>query len=182
MRMVKRVPLPMWIDVLVLSHQSALDRALAHRIEVDAAAVILHADDELGGFGLHRDDDLSLLGLLEFAPQPRQFDAVGDRITQHVLQRDGNPFQHVAIEVIAGTRHAQLQAGFLAGLGGGRTDHAAQARSGTAERRHAGLHQAFLEFGTDAGLLRQEPLGLAYGFLQHFVQVEQIAGRFGKGS
>lgn len=62
----------------------------------------------------------------------RGFDAVRDRVAQHVFQRRGHVLEHVAVEFALRAVEPELH--LLAGFGGGLAHHAAQARDQRVER------------------------------------------------
>ena len=84
-----------------------------------------------------------------------------DGVTQHVLQRGGDALEDISVELIAGAGHPKLQPRLFARLRRGRPHDPAKTRCGAAKRRHARLHQAFLQFGADPGLLGEQAFSLA---------------------
>ena len=153
---------------------------MADRVEIDAGAIVLDPEHELGGLRFNRDADFPLSRLACFLALGGLLDAMRDGIAQHVLQRRGNPFQNVPVELVAAARHLEFQAAILAGFTRRGADQAAQARRYGAERHHAGLHQAFLQFGAESRLLGQQCLGIAGRVVEQFLQVQEIGNRLGE--
>ncbi len=166
------------VYLLIFTDHPALNCTFSNRLKVDSCTVILNPDNELGRLSFHCDGNPAFLRFLLFTPLPGHFDTVGDCITQQVFQRCGDPLKHIAVQLIAGSSHAQLQASFLAGFRCGGTHHSSQTWRRASERRHTGLHQAFLQVATNSGLLCQQALGLTNGFTQHVLKAEQITDRF----
>ena len=112
---------------------------------------------------------LALLGL---------FQAVRDCVAEHVLQRRGHAFEHVAVEFAL--RVAELELGVLAQFTRRLAHDAAQARHEGVERHHAGAHQAFLQLRAHARLLQQQGFVLARQVVERDLQAGLVGGRFGQ--
>lgn len=101
-------------------------------------------------------------------------------VTQHVFQRRGHAFQHVAIHLAFSVADDEFHV--LAQLAGHLADDAFQTRQHPFERHHARAHQAFLQFGVDAALLLQQVFRVLIGPVEGFLEVEQVGGGFEQGA
>ena len=119
-------------------------------------------------------------GLFGLAALFRRFQAMRDRVAQHVLQRRGHALEHVAIEFAL--RAVELELDLLAGIGGSLAQHPAQTRHQRIERHHARAHEAFLQLGTHARLLQQQRLVLAREVVHRLVQAGQVGGGLGQAA
>ena len=104
-----------------------------------------------------------------------QLDAVHDGIAQHVLERRQHALEHLAVELAGGAVDAHLD--FLAGLGRRLPRDARQALHVALERHHARAHQAALQLGDDAALLRQQVLRLARLGREQALHARHVGGR-----
>src|SRR4249919_1571645 len=99
----------------IAEDQAALFGALADRGAVEAGAVVAHFQHDFRTFAAHRDADRAFLVLLVLLAFGRRFQAVRDRVAQHVFQRRGHALEHVAVEFAL--RAVQLELHVLAGVG-----------------------------------------------------------------
>ncbi len=101
-----------------------------------------------------------------------------NRVAEHVLQRRGHAFEHVAVEFALGV--AELDLGLLAQFARSLAYDAAQARQQGVERHHAGAHQTFLQLRAHARLLQQQRFVLAGQVVQRDLQAVLVGRRFGQ--
>ena len=99
-------------------------------------------------------------------------------VAQHVLERRDHALQHLAVELGRGALHDELRT--LAGVVRGLTHQAGETLHVPLERHHARAHQAVLQFGDDARLLRQEILRLARQRLEQSLDAGDVARGLGE--
>ena len=85
---------------------------VANGLEVHAGAVINQADHDFRAFAVQLEDDLACFRFTSSGTRNRLFDAVHDRVTEHVLERRQHALQHLTVEFAGGALHYQF--GFLA--------------------------------------------------------------------
>ena len=158
--------------------QAAFDRLAADRIAVHAFAVVGDAQHDFRRLARHLDGDRAFRRFVRVIALIRRFDAVRERVAQHVLERRFHAFEQVAVHFALRAFHFQLRAfaDFLRGL----AQRAAQRRHQRIERHHARAHEAFLQIRTDARLLQQQRFGLAREIVEQALNGDQVGHRFGQ--
>ncbi len=131
---------------------AALDGLAAHRIQVDTGTVVAHFDNDIAALVGQAQLDSALLRLAEGATLFRAFQAMINRITQHVFQWRNHTLQHAAIHFAFGV--ADFETDLFIQFACHLAHDPPQARQQPLERHHARAHQAFLQLGVDPGLLQ----------------------------
>ena len=143
-------------------------------------AVVGYLEHHFRAFPAQRDLHRAFFRLALLAALLGRFQPVRHGIAQHVFQRRGHAFEHVAVEFAVGA--VELQLDLLAGVRRGLAQHAAQARHQAVERDHARAHQAILQLGADPRLLLQQGVVLAGQVVEHALQAGDVGGRFGQAA
>ena len=151
---------------------------LADQFDVDAAAVVGHHDHDLRAVARQADRNAPDVRFAQRGAALGRLDAVHDRIAQHVLERRDHALEHLAVELRRGALHHEF--GALAGVVRGLAHEARQTLHMALERHHARAHQAVLQLGDDARLLRQQILRLARQRLEQALNARDVAGGFGQ--
>ena len=154
------------------------DGLLADQFDVDAAAVIGDDDHDLRAVAGQADGDSPDIRLAERGAPLRRLDAVNHGIAQHVLERRDHALQHLPVELRGSALHHELRA--FAGVVRRLAHQTRQPLHMALERHHARTHQAVLQFGDDARLLRQQILRLAGQRLEQALNARHVAGGFGE--
>ncbi len=134
-------------DFGIGTEQSSLDRLAPDGIGVQAATIIGHHDHHFRSFASDRDGDRALFRFATARALLGGFQAMGDGIAQHVLQRRGHAIEDVAVHFALGAFDPQLH--LLAQFASGLPQHTAHAWHDRLEGHHAGAHQPFLQVGAD---------------------------------
>ena len=108
-------------------------------------------------------------------PHRGLLDAVRDRVAQQVLERRQHRLEHLPVDLVALAVDDELR--LLAGVGARLTHDALQARHVPVERHHARLHEAVLQIGSHARLLRQQRVGLVREAVQQLVDARDVVRR-----
>ena len=149
------------------------DGLFADQLDVDAAAIVGDHDHHFRAVALQADGDAADIRLAQRGAPLGRLDAVHHGIAQHVLERRHHALQHLPIEFRRRALHHQL--GALAGVVGRLAHQPRQSLHVALERHHARAHQAVLQFGDDARLLRQQVLRLAGQRLQQALDAGDVA-------
>ena len=157
-------------------HQAAFDRFRANGLDVDAGAVVGNFDDDVARFARQPQIDATDVRFAEAAAEFGAFDAVVDRVAQHVFERRHHTFEHVAVEFAF--RVVRVEIDFFAELARDLPNGATQPRQQPVERHHARAHQPFLQLGVHARLLDQQRFGFARFERERFFQVEHVRRAF----
>ena len=154
------------------------DGLFADQLHVDAAAVVGDHDHDLRAVAGQAHRYASDLRLAERRASLRRLDAVHDGVAQHVLERRNHALQHLPVEF--GGRALNHEFRTLAGVVRGLPHQTRQALHMALERHHARAHQAVLQFGDDARLLRQQILRLASQRLEQSLNARDVARGLGE--
>ena len=141
---------------------------------IQPASVVGDFDDDVPAFVTRGEPDGRAFRLAERAPLGRQFDAVIGGIAHHVGERILDQVEHLAVEFGLGAVHFQFD--LLAEFGGEIANQPRQLLPGIADRLHARLHDAFLQFGGDVRQPLQRHLEFGLGLAARHVH-ELIAGQ-----
>ena len=158
--------------------ESERNRLLADQLHVDSMAVVRDHDDHLRTIPCQADGNAADVRLAERKAALGRLDAVDHGIAQHVLERRHHALEHLPVEFGRRTLHHQL--GPLAGVVCRLTHQTRQALHMPLERHHACTHQAVLQFGDHAGLLRQQVLRLPGQRFQQTLDARDVPGGLGK--
>ena len=93
-----------------------------------------------------------------------------------MLERRQHRLEHLPVDLVALAVDDEL--GLLARVGAGLAHDALQARHVPLERHHARLHEAALQVGGHARLLRQQRVGLVRETVQQLVDARDVVRRF----
>ena len=151
------------------------DQALRDRFGLDAgtiesASIVGDLNNDVAAFVIGRKPDLSLLRFSRRTPLLGSLKSVICRVTHHVRKRIFDEIKHLTIELGLGALRFKLD--FLAKLIGKIAHDARKLLPRVANRLHAGLHHAFLQFGSHAGQPLQWRLEL--GLLMAADDFEQL--------
>ena len=140
---------------------------------IKAAAIIGNLDNDVAAFVIGGKPDLPVFRLSGSAPLFRRLEAVVRRIAHHMRQRILDQVEHLAVELGFGALHFKLD--LLAKLVGKVAHDARQLLPRIADRLHARLHHAFLQFGGHIGQTLQRRL--EFGFLVAAHDLKQLIAR-----
>ena len=143
-------------------------------LDVEAAAVIGDADDDMPALVIGGQPDDALLRLASGDPVGPRLQAVVGGVAHHVGERILDALQHLAVELGVGA--VQLELDVLAELGGKIADDARQLLPSVADRLHARAHDAVLQLGGNVGEPLQRHLELGIVVAAHDVE-ELVAGQ-----
>ncbi len=143
---------------LGLGREAVLERLLPDARGVQAAAIVRDLDDDVPALVIGGETDRALLGLPGGTALLRGLKAVVRRIAHHVRERILDQVEHLPVELGVGTVHLQLDV--LVQLARKIANDARQLLPGIADRLHARLHDAFLQFGGDVRKALQRNLEL----------------------
>ncbi len=155
------------------------NEALRHRLRLDAlgiepAPIVGDPDDDETAFVIGGKPDQTVLGLACGAPLFRRFKAMVRRVTHHVRERILDEIEHLAIEFGLGAMHFELD--LLPKFIGKVAHNARQFLPRIADRLHARLHHAFLQFGRHIGQPLQRRLEFGLFVATHDLE-QLIAGQ-----
>jgi hypothetical protein len=159
---------------LLRRDQSLFDCFAANSVAVETAAVVGNLDDDLPAFVIRAQQKAPFGGLADRDATLGLFDAVIDGIAYNVRQRILNRFDDRLVEL--GFFSFHLDAYLLAAHRGHVAHGARELAPDVADRLHARLHHAFLQFGGDQiePLARREQSGVfgRIGELQNLISCE----------
>ena len=135
-----------------------LSANLLHR---QAATIIADFDDDMSALMIGIQQNAPGFRLARSATIRRPFQPMIPAIAYHMRERVLDQFQHLAVQF--GIRAAHLKINFLAQFIGQIAHQPRQLRPGIANRLHARLHHAFLQFGSDVRQALQGYRNLAIG-------------------
>ncbi len=129
--------------------QALFDDLFTDATGIQAATVVSDADDNVAAFVEGRQLDGAVGRLAEVDTLLGAFQTVIGRVTHHVGQRIADEFEHLTVEFGAFTVHDQvdLLAEFVAEI----AHQTGQLLPRRADRLHAGLHHAVLQFAGQGG-------------------------------
>ena len=158
--------------------QSHVPRLGADRRDVEARAVVLDGDHDLGALALQSHGDPAGLGLAAHQAILGELDAVHDGVAQHVLEGRQHALEDLPVDLAVAALDHEFD--FLAGLLRRLPREARQALAVTLERHHARAHQSVLQLRHDAALLLQQVLALAVHALEQALDARDVADRLGE--
>ena len=132
---------------LGLAAHAVLDGLLLDLVDVETAAVVRDLDDDVAAFVEGVEVDAARLGFAGRTALFGPFEAVVGAVAHEMRQRVLDELEHLAVEL--GVLAVHLQVDLLAQFVAEIADEARQLRPGIADRLHARLHDAFLQFGRD---------------------------------
>ena len=163
---------------LGLGDETVRDRLGLDALGVETAAIVGDADDDVAAFMIGGETDRALLGLAARGALGRRLQAMIGGVAHHVGERVLDQVEHLAVELGVGAVHLELD--LLAEFGREVADDARQLLPGIADRLHARLHDALLQFGGDVGqpLQRHLEFGVlvAAGDLQELIARQHQLG------
>ncbi len=124
--------------------QTFFDDFFTYPTCIQAAAVIGDTNNNVAAFVEGRELDLAVSGLAEIDAFLRRLQTVVGRIAYHVGQRIADQLEHLTIEFGALTVHYEID--LFAQFVGEVTHKTWQLLPGGADRLHARLHDAILQF------------------------------------
>ena len=169
-------------DLARIEHRIGADQAignrlLAHPLQLQASAIVAELHRYVIALLLQFDADAAHRRLACGSAQLRIFDAVRNRVAQHVLECWCHALQHAAIQIHRAADDIQLD--LATGVLGGLTHHAVQPLGDALKFDHPRTQQIALEFACLTRLCDQVVLGALHGALQVTLHSGHIGHRFG---
>ena len=130
-----------------LGDETVLNRLGLDPLGVEATAVVGDADDDVAAFMIGGEADRARLRLAGGGALGWRLEPVVGRVAHHVRQRILDQIEHLAIEFGVGAVHLEFD--LLVQFAREIANDARQLLPGIADRLHARLHDAFLQFGRD---------------------------------
>ena len=135
---------------LCLGRETTSENLVADFSRIQPAPVIGDIDDDMAAFVPRSEPDGGAFRLPQSAPLGRQLDAVIGGVAHHMGERILDDIEYLAVEFGFGAVHLEFD--LLAKVGSEIANQPRQLLPGIADRLHARLHDAFLQFG---GHMRQ---------------------------
>ncbi len=152
---------------LVRLQDAALDRLAVEPVQIEPRAVVAQDERDLVALLPEGDADAPALGLAGRAARRRRFDAVDQRIAQHVLERRADLLQHAAVELDLAAFDLELR--LLLHLARRLPHGAVEALVQVREWHRAHAHQFLLHVAAAARLLLQRRLAVAEVFQERLL-------------
>ncbi len=163
-----RTQLPLRVD------QPATARLVEHLFDVDAGTIVADAQQQIAALRLQLESDSGAGALAQCQALRRAFDAMVQRIAQHVFQRCDQPFEHRAVDLDLGVDHPQSD--ILAQFGGQLAHHLAKSWNQPREGHHLRPRQPFAQFGVQVRLLQQLTTHLLQAAGHGVTQILDVGG------
>ena len=155
---------------LGLRRKPGLQGLAADLLGAQAASIVGDLDDDIAALLIGAELDPPGLRLAGRDPCGRGFEPVIGRVADHVGERVLDQLKHLPVELRLAAGHVELD--LLVELERKLAHQPRQLLPGIGDRLHAGLHDALLQLGGDAGQALQRSLELAVAGVAH--EIEQL--------
>ena len=132
------------VQLLVGRDQAGADGFFADAGQVKASTIVAELNRNVIAFLAQFNRDQARRIFASRTAHCRAFNAVGDAVSQQVLERGGHTIQHAAVHL--DSRAEQIEFDLFAGFFGCKAHHAVQAIRNTFKLHHAGFEQVALQF------------------------------------